>query len=187
MHKIIIILHNFFFLDIFFIYISNIIPFLVTLRTHLFHPHCPCLYEGVPSPILPLLHPIPGIPLHWCMGPSQAQVPPLLLMPAKAILCYTCSLSHGSLHVYPLVGGLVPGSFGGLVDWYWCSCYGVANPFSSFSPFSNSSIVEPLLSPMVGCEHPPLYLSASGKAFQKTAISGSCQHEILGNHNSVWF
>jgi hypothetical protein len=38
--------------------------------------------------------------------------------------------------------------------------YGVANHFSSFSPFSNSSTGDPALSPMVGCEHPPLYLSA---------------------------
>jgi hypothetical protein len=26
----------------------------------------------------------------------------------KGILCYICSWSHGSLHVYYLVGGLVP-------------------------------------------------------------------------------
>jgi hypothetical protein len=32
------------------------------------------------------------------------------LMTDKAILCYICSWSHGSLHVYSLVGGLVPGS-----------------------------------------------------------------------------
>jgi hypothetical protein len=35
------------------------------------------------------------------------------LMPSKAILCYTCSWSHGSLRVYSLVGDLVPGSSGG--------------------------------------------------------------------------
>jgi hypothetical protein len=37
-----------------------------------------------------------------------------------------------------------------------------ANPFSSFSTFSNSSIVDPKLSPMVGCENLPLYLSGYG-------------------------
>jgi hypothetical protein len=47
---------------------------------------------------------------------------------------------------------------------------GVANPFSSFSPFSTSSIGVTMLNPMVGCEHPPLYLSGSGRASQETAI-----------------
>jgi len=35
-------------------------------------------------------------------------------MPDKAILCYICSWSHGLLHVHSLVGGLVPGSSGGI-------------------------------------------------------------------------
>jgi hypothetical protein len=39
--------------------------------------------------------------------------------------------------------------------------HGATNPLSSFSPFSNSSIWDPALSPMVGCELPPLYLSGS--------------------------
>jgi hypothetical protein len=30
----------------------------------------------------------------------------------KAILCYICTWSHGSLHVYLIVSGLVPGSSG---------------------------------------------------------------------------
>ena len=62
----------------------------------------------------------------------------------------------------------------------------VANPFSSFSPFSNSSIEDLVLSPMVACEHLPLYLPGSGRATQETAISGSCQQAILGICNSVW-
>ena len=41
-------------------------------------------------------------------------------------------------------------------------------------------------SPMVGCEHLPLYLECSVKASQETAISGSCQQALVGNHNSVW-
>ena len=40
--------------------------------------------------------------------------------------------------------------------------------------------------PMVGCEHPHLYLSGSGRASQETAISGSRQHGLLGIQNSVW-
>ena len=53
-----------------------------------------------------------------------------------------------------------------------CSVHGAANSLSSFSPFSNSSIGDPVLSPMVDCEHQPLYLSGSGRASQETAISG---------------
>jgi hypothetical protein len=33
-------------------------------------------------------------------------------MTHEAILCYICSWSYGSFHVYSLVGGLVPGSSG---------------------------------------------------------------------------
>jgi hypothetical protein len=33
---------------------------------------------------------------------------------------------------------------------------------------------------MVGCEHPPLYFSGTGRASQETAISGSCREELLG-------
>jgi hypothetical protein len=39
------------------------------------------------------------------------------LMFNKAILRYMCSWSHGSLHVYSLVGGLVPVSFEG-TGWF---------------------------------------------------------------------
>ena len=57
---------------------------------------------------------------------------------------------------------------------------GVANAFSSFSPSSNSSIGDPVLSPIVGWKHLPLYLSGSGRASQETAISGSYQQALLG-------
>jgi hypothetical protein len=57
------------------------------------------------------------------------------------------------------------------------------------SPPSVISVTLPLgpsvLSPMVGCMHPHLYLSGSGRASQETAVSGSCQHAFLGIHNSV--
>jgi hypothetical protein len=62
----------------------------------------------------------------------------------------------------------------------------VANPIASFSPFSNSSIGDSMLSLVAGFEHLPLYLSGSGRASQEPAISGSCQHALLGIHNSVW-
>ena len=38
-------------------------------------------------------------------------------MTNKAILCYMCGWSHGSLHVYSLVGGLVRGNSGG-ASWF---------------------------------------------------------------------
>jgi hypothetical protein len=62
----------------------------------------------------PPTHPFPphrtNILLYWGIKPPQDQGPPLPLMRDKAILCCICSWSHGSLHVYSLVGGLVPGS-----------------------------------------------------------------------------
>jgi hypothetical protein len=50
--------------------------------------------------------------LYAGASPPQDQGAPLPLMPNKDILCYICIWSHGSLHVYSLVGSLVPGSFG---------------------------------------------------------------------------
>jgi hypothetical protein len=137
------------------------------------------------SPCLPthsLTFPGPGIPLPWGIGPSQDQGPLLTLMTTR--LCYICCWSHGSFHVYSLVGGLFPGSSGGTGC---CPSYGAATPFSSLSPFSRSSIRDPVLSPIVGWQHPPLYLSGTGKASQKTAISGSCQQALVGNIRFVHF
>jgi hypothetical protein len=39
------------------------------------------------------------------------------MMTNKAIICYIWGWSHGSLYVYSLVGGLVPGSYGG-TGWF---------------------------------------------------------------------
>ena len=85
--------HLVFLLYIFFVYVSNIIPFLLPV-TH------------------PLLLPGPGIPLHWGIEPSHDQRPLLPLITNKAILWYICILSHEFHHVYSLIGGLVPGSSG---------------------------------------------------------------------------
>jgi len=53
-----------------------------------------------PSTHLPLwLSPTPGDPALAGQGLL------LPLVPNKAILCYTCSWSHGSVHVYSLDGG----------------------------------------------------------------------------------
>jgi len=117
--------------------------------------------------------PLPWYSLHWGITPSQDQGP---LLPSSGTIGYSTWL---------YVVGLVSGSSGGsgwliLLFFLW-----VANPFSSFSPFSYSSIGDPLLRPMVGCEHLPLYLSDSGRASQETAMSGSCQQTLLGICNSV--
>jgi hypothetical protein len=79
------------------------------LKKHLSHNPSPC------SPNHPLLLTCSGIPLHWDIEPLQDQGPLLPLLTNKTIFCCTCSWSHVSLHVYSLVGGLVPGSSGG----YW--------------------------------------------------------------------
>ena len=101
-------------LDIFFMYISNVIP------VPGFHPENPLSSPTPFSPTQPLLLPRHGIRLYWGIEPLQDQAPLLSLMSDKAILCYLCGLSHGSLHVYSLVGGLAPGSSGRS---YCCSSY----------------------------------------------------------------
>jgi hypothetical protein len=78
------------------------------------------------------------------------------------------------------------GALRALAGWQCCFPYGAANPLSSFSLFSNSSIGDPTLSPIVGCKHLPLYLSGSGRASQETAISGFHQQALPSIHNSFW-
>ena len=97
-----------FLLDIFFIYISNLIPF----------PGFPSENPLSHSPSLcspTNLHwlPCPDIPLHWGIRPSQEQGSLLPLKSNKPIFCYICSWTHRSLHVYSLVGDLVHRSSGG--------------------------------------------------------------------------
>jgi len=88
---------------ILFIYISNVIPF----------PSLPSAY--------PLSHPpssmrvLPHLPTHSChtilafpfAGSSSLQRTKGLPSHWCQMLCYICSWSHGSLHVFSLVGGLV--------------------------------------------------------------------------------
>jgi hypothetical protein len=105
-----------------FIYISNAIPlpgFLSETSPILPASHL-CLQEDDPPPthlLLPPPTPHPSILLCWGIKPSQDQWPPLPLMPDNAILCYICIWSHGFLHVYSSVAGLVCESSGG---WGFC-------------------------------------------------------------------
>jgi hypothetical protein len=78
------------------------------------------------------------------------------------------------------------GALGGLASWHYCSLHGTAKHLSSFTSFSNSSIRDHILGPMIGWEHPPLYLSGSGKAFQELVISGSCQQALPCIYSIIW-
>ena len=96
-------------------------------------------------PIYPLLPHHPSIPLCWGIEPSQN----------KGLPSHWCQI-RPSCATY-VAGALDPSMFslclvfmslgdpGGQVSWY-CSSYGVAIPFSSFSPSLNSSIGVPGLS-----------------------------------------
>jgi hypothetical protein len=126
-----------------------------------------------------------GASLHWDIKPSQDQLPHLLLMPDKDILCYICLWRHVLLHVYSLVGGLFLGTSEGSVGLYYCSSCGVVNPFGSFIPFSYSSTGYPMLSPIIDCEYPPLYFWGFDRASQETAISVAFQQSFVGILNNV--
>jgi hypothetical protein len=43
-----------------------------------------------------------------------------------------------------------------------------------------------VLLPIDDCEHPLLYMPGTGRVTQETAISSSCQQNLVGIHNSVW-
>jgi hypothetical protein len=135
------------------------------------HPHAPYLsvitfpYTGSLR-----LHRTKGLFSHWC-----------LRMPFSAT--YMAGVMGPSMST----PWLVVETRIALIGWYCCcSSYGVANPFRSFSPFSNSSVGNPVINSMVRCKHPLLYMSGPGRVSQETAISGSCQYALLGIHNSVW-
>ena len=104
-------------------------------------------------------------------------------MSDKAIFCYICT---GAMGPPLLLMAQSLGALGGLVHSYCCSSYKVANPFKSFSPSSNSSTGNPMISLMVGCEHQPLFLPSSVRASQEKVILGSCQQALVGIHNRDW-
>ena len=101
------------------------------------HIHCLsnplCLHEGAPPPTKLLLPHHSSIPLCWGIKSPQDQGPPLPLLSGKAILCYICIWSHGSLQVHSLVGDLDSGR----TEWLGnlcCSSNGVTIPICSPSP-----------------------------------------------------
>jgi hypothetical protein len=121
------------------------------------------------------------IHLHWGIDPSQDQGPFLPLMSNKSIHCYICSWGQGSIHMYSLVGSLVPGS-SGVSGWLIFFFYlWVTNPFSSFSSFSNASIGVQWLAVNIH-----LCICQAVAEPLRRQLSGSCQQAYLGIYNSVW-
>ena len=158
-------------MDIFFIYISNAIPFQFSPPGPLSHPPSPCLYEGAPSPT-PFFPPWHSSTLRqWTSSGTRASPPTYSALPEPWVPA--CVLFGW---------WSVPGALGDLVS---CSPHKTAKPLSSSSPISNSSMGYPVLNPVVGFEHPPLYLLGSNRASQETAISGSCQQALPSIHNSI--
>jgi hypothetical protein len=73
------------------------------------------------------------------------------------------------------------------VSWYCWSSYGVAIPFITFTPFPNSSIGVPKLSPMLGRKYLQLSQSAAGRASHRSAMPGSClQAQVSGIGACSW-
>jgi hypothetical protein len=75
--------------------------------------------------------------------------------------------------------------WGVLVGWYCCSSYGVAKPFISYSPCTNSTTGDVVNSSMVSWEHPPLYLAGTDKAskealYQAMSACTSWHPQCLG-------
>ena len=105
-------------------------------------PHQPthsCL-SALAFPYLGSLHRTKGLPSQWCqINQSSATYLAGAMIPTPPPPC----VLFGSW--------FSPWEFlGGLVGWYCCSSSGVANPFNSFSPFSNSSVGYPMLILMLG-------------------------------------
>ena len=180
-----------------FFFFQMLSPFQSPLRKPLSHPPSLCLYEG-DSPLTDPPSPI-FLPWHSPTLGHQTPLGPRASPPTDGLVGQQ---GHPLPHMWPeswvplciLFGwwsspwklqGVGVGGRGGLAGWHCCSLHGAAKLLSYFSPFSNSSMGTPALSLMVGCEHPPLYLSGNGRASQETAISGSCQQALPGIHKSV--
>jgi hypothetical protein len=91
-------------------------------------------------------------------------------------------LGHPLLHMQ-----LETQLWGVLVSSYCWSSYRVADPSSSLGTFSSSFNRDPVFYPIDVGEHPLLYLPGTSIASQEIAISGSCQQNLSGICNRVWF
>ena len=135
------------------------------------HP-CPC--SGICLHWDTKLHMTKDLSSHWCLTRTSSA----MYLAGAMVPLFVCWLRPWVLW----------GEGGGLLGSYYCSSCKITNPFSSFSPSSNSSTVDPIISLIVGCEHEPLFLPTSGRAPKDTALLGSFQQSFVGIHNSdrVW-
>lgn len=93
---------------------------------------------GFPYTETSSLHRTKSLPSHWCqIRPSSAMYASEAMGPC---IFFGWWFSPRELWGCWLVGR------GGVVAWHCCSSYGVANPFSSFSPSPNSYIGVPIFS-----------------------------------------
>jgi hypothetical protein len=128
-------------------------PFPIPLHTSWkpFIPY-PCFYEVVsPPPTHSLLSHSPTLGLRDFTGPRASS--PIDAQRGHPLL-------HMQLEPWVLPCILFGWRFSPWELWvYWLVHIVVANPFSSFRPFSNSSISDPVPSLMIGCKHLLLYFS----------------------------
>jgi hypothetical protein len=173
-------LFSFFFLIRYFLYLHflvNVIPFPSFLSENPLSP--PPLLPNPPTPASwPWQSPILG---HRTFTGPRASPPiddqlghPLLHMQLE-LQVPPCVFFHWWFSPRELCG-------------YWLVHIVVppANPFRSLGTFSSSFIGNLVLCPMDDFEHTLLYLPGTGRASQETAISGSCQQNLVDNCNSVW-
>ena len=140
-----------FLLDIFFIYISNVIPF----------PSFPSENPLSPPPASQLT--------QFHSWPWRSPLLGHIKFACPIGLSFPWWPTRPSFDTY---AARVKSS-GVLVSSYCCSTYRVADHFSTLFTFSSSSIGGPAIHPIADCEHPLLFLLGPGIVSQETAISGS--------------
>ena len=125
-------------LDIFLIYISNVIPFPGFASNSLSSTHLPLLTNPHIPASWPWHSPTlgnraftrPRVSSHIVARLASATYAVEAMIPSMCTLCLVVQ-SFGAL--------------GALVSSHCCSFYGAANPFSSLAPFSSSFIGDPML------------------------------------------
>jgi hypothetical protein len=152
--------------------------FLKIFIRYFLHLHFKC-YPESPLYSLSALLPYPPTPTSW---PWLSSVLGHITFARPRGLSSQCWPTRPSSVAYAARDT----SSGVLVSSYCCSTYRIADPFSSLDTFSSSSIGGPVFHSIDDCEHPLLYLPGTGIASQKTAISGSFQHNLAGICNSVY-
>jgi hypothetical protein len=175
-----------FFIGFLFSHISNVIlsPGLPS-RNPLSHPPSPATMRVLPHPVTHSCLPALAFSYTGVSNSHRTKGCFLPMRSNKAILCHICSGSHGFLHVYSLVGGPVLGVWGrGEVTRRLILL--LLPQGCKPTQFLQSLVQLPhMLSPIVGCKHPPLYLSGSVRASQETVISGFHQQTRPGIHSIV--